>query len=216
MKRLIMYDLDGTLVDTLQDITEAANHLLDHFGLPRRSSMEIRGFIGGGVEELIRRCLGTDDPVRLEEGIAIYRAHYRQHLLDHSRLYPDAQRLLEYFKSRRQAVITNKPNPYSTDILRSLGVAEYFFAIIGGNSGFAIKPDPESMMALMQREQVSPPQTLFIGDSPVDVEAGRRAGTMTVTVTHGFSDEPELRAASPDLIVRGFNELLAVAQQHQW
>ena len=216
MKRLIFYDLDGTLVDTLQDIADAANHMLVRLGLPPREPTDIRGAIGSGVQELVRRCLRTDDPARIDQGVALYRAYYTQHLLDHSRLYPGAQKLLDHFKDRRQAVITNKPNPYSTDILRSLGVAGYFCEIIGGNSGYPAKPDPAALLAVMGREGVAAEQAVLIGDSPIDIETGRRAGALTVTLTHGFSTAAEIRGASPDVLVDSFDELLILVTAQRW
>ncbi|MBI4598472.1 MAG: HAD-IA family hydrolase [Candidatus Omnitrophica bacterium] len=216
MKQLLLYDLDGTLVDTLQDITEAANHMRQRVGLTPKPAEEVRRYIGGGVQELVRQCLETEDAAAIDDGVEIYRAYYTRHLLDHSRLYPNAQQMLEYFKDRRQAVITNKPNPYSTQILEGLGVAKYFRDIIGGNSGYPKKPDPAALMAVLSHQAVPSMDAVFIGDSPIDVETGRRAGVLTAMVLHGFSDEAELREAAPDLLVKDFEELLAQAQRQRW
>ena len=216
VKRLIVYDLDGTLVDTLGDIAAAANHLLRQVGSPELPAREIRRYIGRGVHELVRGCLKSDDPVRLEQGVTIYRAYYAAHLVDQSRLYPGALAVLTHFNARRQAVITNKPNPFSRDILRAVGVEGLFCAIVGGDSEYPKKPHPASIRALMETWGVSPAETLFIGDSPIDIETGRNAGVLTVGVTHGFSDEDELRRAAPEAIVRDFEALLALAKREQW
>ena len=216
MKRLIFYDLDGTLVDTLQDITEAANHMLREIGLPPRDKKEIRQYIGRGAHELVRLCVKADDQAAIAKGLDIYRAYYQEHLVTHSRLYPNALETLEHFKDRPQAVISNKPNPHSRDILRALGVAQYFCAIIGGNSGFPIKPNPQSLISILMQERVAPSEAVFVGDSPIDIDAGRQAGTMTVMLTHGFTDEPELRRAEPDVLVENFGELLELARQEHW
>ncbi len=216
MKRLIIYDLDGTLVDTLQDIANAANHMLGELRMPPRPATEIRRYIGRGLHELVKNCLKTTEPSLLERGTKIYRAFYTQHLLDHSRLYPGAEAVLDYFKARRQAVITNKPNPYSRDMLKGLGIADYFLEIVGGNSDYPKKPDPAALLAIMSREQVAGSDTLFIGDSPVDIETGRKAGAATIALTHGLVDEEELIAAAPDVLVPNFTALLDAVKQRGW
>ena len=123
----------------------------------------------------------------------IYRAYYAVHLVDQSRLYPGAVAVLTHFSARRQAVITNKPEPFSRDILRALGIEAFFCQIVGGDSDYPKKPDPASIRAVMETWGALPAETLFIGDSPIDIETGRNAGVLTVGVTHGFSDEDELR-----------------------
>ena len=216
MKRLILYDLDGTLVDTLEDIAYAANRMLETLQQPVVPAHDIRRYVGRGVRELVGRCLGSSDSRQIDEAVRIYRDLYRAHMLDHSRLYPHALEVLEYFKDRRQAVITNKPNPYSRDLLTALGVAGYFFEIIGGDSPHPRKPDPASTLALMEQAGAGRDETLFIGDSPVDIDTGRRAGILTVIVGHGLSDGVELRQAGPDMLVQDFSELLMVARRETW
>ena len=216
MKRLILYDLDGTLVDTLEDIAQAANHMLRALGAPTLPASDVRRYIGHGLHELVTGCLKTADPASIERGSKIYRAYYTAHLVDHSRLYPGTQAVLEHFKTRQQAVITNKPNPYANDILRALGVADYFVEVVGGDSTYPKKPHPGSLHAIMARAKAGPQETMFIGDSPVDIETGRRAGVLTVSVTHGFSDVHEIRAAAPDAMVENFHELLALATREGW
>ena len=216
MKQLVVYDLDGTLVDTLEDIAQSANHMLAALGLAPVSARQIRQYVGRGVYELVKRCLSAEDVKRIDGGLRIYRAHYGAHLLDHSRLYPGARELLDYFKSRTQAVITNKPNPYSREILHGLGVAGYFVDIIGGDSMYPRKPDPSALLALMAGCGVRAVDTLLIGDSPVDVETGKSAGVLTVAIAHGLADEEELMSAAPDQLVRNFDELLTLAKQRGW
>ena len=216
MKQLILYDLDGTLVDTLADIAEATNHMLRTLHAAPIPAETIRRFVGRGVHELVAECLQTDEVQKIEEGVAVYRAYYAQHLLDQSRLYPGATALLDHFASRTQAVVTNKPNPFSRQILEALGVAHYFVEIIAGNSAYPRKPDPASVHALMATAHVRPHDTVLVGDSQIDIDTGRSAGVITVAVTHGLTDEAELVDAKPDLLVRNFTELLDVAVQRKW
>jgi len=214
--RLIIYDLDGTLVDTLDDITQAANVMLRQMGRPPLSPAQVRPLIGHGVHDLVRRALDTVEPTRVEEGVKRFRAYYAQHFLDRSRLYPGAAEVLVYFRSRHQAIITNKPNPFSREILTGLGVAEYFVELIAGDSPHPKKPNPAAVHAVMACCGVTPADTVFVGDSAIDVETGRNAGVLTVGVTHGFGDAQELAAASPEAIVQNFQELLELAQRRGW
>ena len=216
MKRLVVYDLDGTLVDTLEDLAAATGHALHTLGAPPVPLADVRRAVGRGVHDLIRQCLGTDDAQQIDEGVAIFRAYYAHHFIDRSRLYPGAQALLDHFRGRHQAVITNKPDPFSRQILEALGVAGYFIEIIAGGSRYPHKPDPSSLHALMRQAGAGPQETLLVGDSPIDVETGRRAGVATVMMTHGLSGEAELRAAGPDALVDGFAELLALARRQKW
>lgn len=216
MKRLIIYDLDGTLVDTLEDLAAAVNEMLRLCQAPPLALSEVRRCVGRGVRELVRRALKTDEAKRLDDGIQVFQAYYERHLLDHTRLYPGAREILEHFKDRRQAVLTNKPNPFSRDIVEALGVAPYLFELVAGDAGFPKKPDPSAVHALMRVAEVSPDETLMVGDSPIDVETARNAGVEAVCLLHGLSDEAELSAASPDVLVRDFAELLALVKARRW
>lgn len=215
-KKLIVYDLDGTLVDTREDIVLSANHMRDCLGLPPLPQQAICRFVGLGLQRLVQNCLDTEDPARVEQGIKIYRAFYTEHLLDHTALYPSVKPVLDYFLARAQAVVTNKPDPYSTRILTALGVAGYFTDIIAGNSGWPKKPDPESLQALMEKRKVRPDETLLIGDSPVDIETGTRSGVHTIGVVHGFSPREELESAGPADLVEDFERLLELVRERAW
>lgn len=216
MKRLIIYDLDGTLVDTLEDIARATNHMLTQLRAEPLPLEDIRKLIGRGLPDLVRGSLKTDDEERLVRGIQIYRAYYTHHLLDHSRLYSGAEAILEHFRRRRQAVVTNKPDPYSREILEALGVADYFFEIVTGSSFHPKKPHPAAVLALMRCEEVSPEETMLVGDSPIDVQTGRSAGVFTVCLTHGLASRDELASADPDLMAASFEELLGLAEARGW
>ena len=216
MKRLIIYDLDGTLVDTRQDIAEAANYMLGQMGCPTLSQEVICRYVGRGLHELVKGCLQTEHTRDIERGTALYRAFYDTHLLDHSRLYPGALEMLQAFTGRAQAVITNKPDPYSRTILTGLGVDGYFMEIVAGNASYPKKPDPSSSRALMGQVNAAASETVLVGDSPIDVQTGRNAGVMTVGIAQGFAEDEALAAAGPDVLVKTFGELLAHAKREQW
>lgn len=213
---LIVYDLDGTLADTRRDIADAANFMRGRMGLPPLAGKEICGYVGLGLKKLIENCLGTTDEARVEEGSRVYRAFYSEHLLDNTALYPGVLDLLKHFKDRRQGVITNKPEAYTRRLLEALGVAGYFPEVTAGDSGYPKKPDPESLLAMMRKEGAEPGGTVFVGDSPIDVETGAKAGVRTVAVAQGFCDRHELEQAAPSHLVGGFADLLALAKKENW
>lgn len=212
----MVYDLDGTLVDTLKDITIAANAMLATMGAPALTLEHVRSFVGRGMHELVMDCLQTTDPERVAEGLKIYRGYYGKHLADHSRLYPGALQTLEFFSHCAQAVITNKPNPYSTDLLTALGVAGFFTDIIGGEAPYPRKPDPASLLALLKKNQVSAREALMIGDSPIDVKTAQQAGVACVTLTHGLARRDEIMISRPDYIADSFEALLDLAKKQGW
>ena len=203
-------------MDTLQDITEAANRMLARFELPSKPAEVIRPLIGRGVSQLVAECLQTQDPARIKQGIAAYKAYYSEHLLDHSHLYPDVLETLNYFKGRIQVVLTNKPQDYSRRLLKGLGVADFFADILGGDSRFPKKPDPSSMRATMEKHGVISQETLFVGDSPIDIQTGRSAGVFTVILSRGLARPEELLPLNPDILVSSFKALMDAARKTDW
>lgn len=216
MKKLILYDLDGTLADTRRDIIEAVQHMLAVTELPIMEASRIQQYVGLGVHHLIAGAMQTDDTRQIEKGIKIYRDHYTAHMLDHTRLYPGAVDVLHHFSARKQAVVTNKPNPYATDILKALGVAEHFTAIIGGDPGVPKKPDPAAVKQLMKAAGAMESETLFIGDSVIDIETAQNAGIEVIVLTHGFGAENELKSASPAGVFQDFYQMLDYIKEKSW
>jgi len=215
-KRLIVYDLDGTLVDTQSDIADAVNVMLARVGASARSTDEIRRLVGSGLRDLIQHCLGTTDAARLDEGETLFKQYYHDHLADASRLYPGALELLQYFEHRVQAVLTNKPDPFATELLNQLHVTKYFSHIVPPGPRTPKKPDPTGLLTLMDALAITPHETLFIGDSAIDVETGLRAKVQTVVVAHGFADEEELARSAPSMLVKDLRALLQLVKSSQW
>ena len=215
-KRLIIYDLDGTLVDTREDITSSVQHMLKEMGAAPMAPQEIQRYVGRGLHHLVASALKSRKRQDIQRGAEIYRDYYAQHMMDHSRLYEGALDLLKFFEDRKQAVITNKPNPFTEDLLGLLGVSQYFTAIVAGDSEFPKKPDPSALRAILKREKIKAAEALFIGDSVIDIETARNAGVEIAVVLHGFSGEDELKSASPDLIARDFGELQAALPSKGW
>lgn len=216
MKKLILYDLDGTLVDTRRDIINGVRYALNQLSGPELTDEEIKDCVGTGLHALIKKVFRTEDEKLADKGSRLYREHYKEHMLDHSRLYPGALEFLEYFKGRKQAVITNKPNPFSLQILEALGVANYFMAVMAGDNGMPFKPDPAAIHHLMEEAGAKDEEVIFIGDSPIDITAARNAGVEIVVLTHGFVPEAVLLEAKPDYRARNFGELLDMARENKW
>lgn len=216
MKKLILYDLDGTLADTRRDIINSVRHALKILNGPELTDEEIKDCVGTGLHALIKQVFRTEDEKLADRGSKLYREHYKKHMLDHTALYPGASEFLESFKDRKQAVITNKPNPFSSQILEALGVGHYFIAILAGDNGLPFKPDPAAIHHLMEETGATEEEVIFVGDSAVDIQAARNAGVEVVTLSHGFANEAALLEARPDHMVRNFPELLAHAKQKGW
>jgi len=211
-KRLIIYDLDGTLVDTRADIADAANHMRISHGLIPIDDEKIWKFVGKGLFHLIQQCLATEDPKAIRRGAKIYRAYYTQHMLDKSKLYAGVRECLELFKGIKQAVITNKPNPYAETILKELYVYRYLSRLVAGEKEFPFKPDPASTLALMEAAKVTPAETLWVGDSDVDIETAQAAGVHVIALSHGFVSKEKLKAAKPDRLYKDFRALINAAK----
>ncbi len=220
MIKLLIYDLDGTLIDSRWDIANAVNWTLKEMGFRELSLERISSFVGSGVHHLMRSVLNESLGERevsekdarankfLERSIKLYRSRYAEHLLDETKLYPSVRVVLEHFKDRCQAVITNKPETFSHEILRGLGIDSYFFRVIGGDQAFAKKPSPESVLDIVKSAQVSSDETVLIGDSTIDIETGRNAGIKTIAVTYGFSGRRQVESSRPDFILSDLSELV--------
>lgn len=207
--RLLVFDLDGTLIDSAQDLANSVNATLRHFGRGPLDGETIAGLIGDGVLALVRRAFAADgeqlSDSLLAEAHDLFLDYYREHKLDHTRAYegvPEALRALrgQAGVPRLMAVLTNKPVNPARAICEALGLAPYFMGIYGGNSFPAKKPDPGGLLALMREAGAAPGETVMIGDSPVDVEVARNAGAWSIGCTFGLSPGG-LERTPPDVLV---------------
>jgi phosphoglycolate phosphatase len=206
--RLVVFDLDGTLIDSSLDLATAVNATLARLypGATPLDLERVRSFIGDGARALVARSLsaaGLRD--RPEDALAVFLDCYRARMLDTTRLYPGVAECLDALGGRPLAVLTNKPGEMSRAILSALGVAGRFFRVIGGDDA-PRKPDPAGLLALMREAGVAPAAALMVGDSANDVRTGRAAGAWTVGVRGGF-DPAGLAADPPDVLVEGLHEL---------
>jgi phosphoglycolate phosphatase len=205
--RLLVFDLDGTLIDSGVDLCASVNATLHHFGRPPLPQTVISTFIGDGASRLISRSLGEPvDAPFLDSAIAYFLDYYREHKLDNTFVYPgvfpslDSLRFEPAGAARSMAVLTNKPIGPSLAICEALELSPYFFRIYGGNSFATKKPDPEGLRALIGEAGVTPEETLMIGDSDVDILTARNAGAWSIGCTFGLSPDT-LAAVPPDCLV---------------
>lgn len=205
--RLLIFDLDGTLIDSKTDLVLSVNAMREQMGLTRLDSQVVLSYVGQGVAMLIRRALGeTASEEQLTRAGGIFLDYYRRHLLDNTVPYPGVREALETLRDRTIAVLTNKDVDLSREILFGLGLSSYFSAIYGDRSFPQRKPDPVGVIRLMKDTGTFARQTMMIGDSDTDVLTGRNAGVWTCGVTYGFGAHT-LEAASPDVLLGDLREL---------
>jgi len=204
--KLLIFDLDGTLVDSRLDLIQSVNAMLQHFRRPELPGDAIASYIGDGAPMLVRRALGDPDDERIvEEALEYFLAYYRVHKLDHTHAYPGVKEALESLgnqngSERRMAVLSNKPVNPSRAIVDALGLGEFFIRVYGGNSFHTKKPDPTGVYTLLEETGVRSDEAIIIGDSAIDVITGRNADLWTCGVTYGFAPRT-LDDAPPDVLV---------------
>jgi phosphoglycolate phosphatase len=224
--KLVIFDLDGTLIDSRLDLVHSVNAALRHIGRPALPDDVIASYVGDGAPILIQRALGGEavDEAIVRQGLQFFLSYYREHKLDHTTVYAGIPESLSKIQNstrpgsngdphkqtpgtfRRMAVLSNKPVIPSRAIVEALGLGPFFIQIYGGNSFATKKPEPEGARKLLEENAVKPEETVIVGDSHVDVETGRNAGLWTVGVNYGFAPHT-LQASPPDVLVDSPQEL---------
>lgn len=205
---LFVFDLDGTLIDSAQDIANAANAARGQFGLTPLPLETIKNFVGRGVVRLLKDVFESEDPQIIEQAMALFFKFYDENCLVHTRLYPFAIEMLEMMKPKPLVILTNKPKNFSDKIVSGLGLSKYFKWVLGGDSFSTKKPDPEGLLWITNELKISPKRTLFVGDSAVDFETGRRAEVTTALLAQGFCDRKSLEKLSPDWLFQDVKEMV--------
>jgi phosphoglycolate phosphatase len=209
---LLIFDLDGTLIDSRLDLAHAVNAMRAHMGMPPLDNERVYSYVGNGAPVLVRRALGEGaGEEKVQRGLEFFLGYYRAHALDHTTLYPGVREAITTLGAagKRLAVLTNKPVKVSREIIDGLGVGGCFFQIYGGNSFDVKKPDPAGVDALMREAGVDRSRTLMIGDSSVDIQTARNAGVRSCGVTYGFQPE-SLADPKPDLLVDNMQDLAKI------
>ena len=225
--KFVIFDLDGTLIDSRLDLVHSVNAALRHIGRPELPDELIASYVGDGAPILIQRALGGEavDEALVRKGLKFFLDYYREHKLDHTTVYEGVADSLKAIRNpprnlreshgrspgtqRPMAILTNKPVVPSRAIVEALGLGAFFTQIYGGNSFATKKPDPEGARKLLAEHGVRPEEAAIVGDSHVDIETGRNAGLWSVGVSYGFAPHT-LEAALPDVLVDSAHELANV------
>ncbi len=203
---LLIFDLDGTLIESKWDIAKSVNLTLHELGLPQRPLEEIFGFVGDGIKKLLRLAVGEDNRISFEEALSVFRRHYLAHCLDRTIYYPGVEQTLIHFEGKRKAVATNKSIEYTKVILQGLG-ARHFHYVVGGDNGFGLKPEPGMLLHVMERLNVPKERTVLVGDSTNDINGGHNAGIRVCAVGYGMGNREKMAACQPDWFIERPEEL---------
>ena len=214
---LIIFDLDGTLIDSSVDLAISMNATREHFELMPLDPKLIYSYVGNGAAMLMRRSMPADTPEeQLDEALAFFLSFYRAHALEHTRLYSGVRETVEELSGNGHtlAVLTNKPERISFDIVRALGLHDRFAGVYGGDTFAHKKPNPVGIFQLMSDAGKEPDQTLMVGDSAVDVQTARNAGVRSCGVLWGFQPE-SFRLEPPDAVISEPQELLRLVHAEE-
>ena len=216
--RGILFDLDGTLVDTLTEVTRAVNDTLRSLNYSEVSEAQVQGWFGRGMRPLLLKALAEVSPFPeteldgshlLVEALELYESHYQKHCATACKLYPGVKSTLKGLKASgiRLAVVTNKKSHSVRKILDVMGIANYFEIVVGGDSFPVKKPDPTSVRDCMYQFEIGPEETLYVGDSALDAATARNADMSVWLVSYGYNQGESVESCYPDHVMRNFNEL---------
>lgn len=216
-RRLLVFDLDGTLADTSPDIVDAVNASLKSIELPPLPDSLVISFVGEGSKKLLAKCfqhLGCSEETRFAEAVAFFYRYYCDNIYNKTRLYPGVEETLEKL-SCPKVVLTNKPSEMAVKVLRAAGINRCFEEIVGGDDPARMKPDPYFLLQFMAKYRFLPQDTWMIGDSVIDIQTARNAGAKSIAVLYGFIPRDRLQEARPDYAIDSFTQLLGLHENHR-
>jgi len=213
----LLFDLDGTLVDSRADLIHSINLMLVELGRETLPGARVLNYVGEGARLLVERALRADQNgarsgYDVDHALEVFLRHYREHLLDQTRVYPEVEQTLTRLGHIPKAVVTNKPYEFTMSLLEGIGLAHYFKIVFGGDSLTERKPSPMMLIEAARRCGAQASECLMVGDSRVDVEAGRAAGMKTCGYVPGFRGRTELVDAGVDYVIERFGELRALVE----
>ena len=218
--KLVLIDLDGTLVDSVPDLAYSVDQTMLELGLPTRGEAAVRIWVGNGVKTLVERALTNDlhtpaEPLELEKTLAVFMRIYADNTSQRSRVYPGVRAGLDFLQSCHQlkiACVTNKAEQFTHKLLHDLGLFERFALIVSGDTLPEKKPHPLPLLYAAEQLGVSATDSLMLGDSKSDVKAARAAGFKMIAVSYGYNHGEDIRDYQPDAVIDSFQELTTLIQ----
>lgn len=204
---LIIFDLDGTLINSKLDIANSVNYMLEKLQLETLHNETIYTFVGNGVGNLVKSSLTEDHFDKFDDAMALFRQHYSEHLLDNTVLYDGITDILDHYKSKKKAVVTNKEGGFSRHILNYFSISDCFDEIVCGDAFPRKKPNPDQINAVIENLSVKRDNTLIIGDGDADIKAGKNANIHTCGVTYGFGSREILESMGADTIIDNISDM---------
>ena len=203
----LIFDMDGTLIDSSRDIAASVNHTLQALGLPPKTKEEVEKFIGDGMKTLLERATGRSDAAFIAKAVEIFRPHYLEHCTDATVLYPGVRETLGSFAGKPMAMISNKPCEMVARILDHYGIRKNFEVVMGAESTAQKKPHPEPVLKSVAMMRALPGSCMIVGDGTTDIQAGKSAGVLTCAATYGFKDRRALESLKPDFLIDKIEDL---------
>lgn len=203
----LIFDFDGTLVDSRQDIINALNYTLRKLDYPPLPAEVVAGYVGGGAAALVQEALGVNSRELNERFLPVFLEIYAGHCTEYTTLYPNVREVLAYYQAKKLCIVTNKITPITMKILRHFGISSYFAAVLGPDLVKNSKPHPEPIEKVLQAVGAKKNTAVMIGDSPIDIEAGKNAGIMTCGAAYGLRPRHELAASGADIIIEQLTDL---------
>lgn len=207
---LMLFDFDGTLVNTAADLACAVNHALEKLNLPPKPEIQIIGYVGDGVRQLISRAIGEANADSIDTALGHFTEYYGDHLLDKSTLYPHVKETLDYFSMKKKVILTNKRLRFTKIIADALGIAPYFDDVVGADSTPYLKPDPRIVDYVLLRHGAARDRTVIIGDGTNDVAVARNAGVSCAALLNGLGAREALLAMKPDFCCESLLEIQSI------
>jgi len=204
---LMVFDFDGTLVDSGGDIAASVNHTLKMLGIPEKETDTIIHYIGDGVQKLIEKSIGPDGGDRYQEAMEIFSSHYARHMLDTTTLYHSVIETLSHFQEKKKVIVTNKRQYFTLGIAEAFGLVEYFDEIIGADSTPYKKPDPRLLHPVIERYHSASDKTIVIGDGINDILLAKNAGVQSCALLNGLTRRDVLLSLNPDFCCEDISAL---------
>ncbi len=207
---LMVFDLDGTLVDSGRDLIMAANFTRNALGMPAMDDREIIRLVGDGTDKLIERIIGPEFQFRQGEALDIFLAYYEGHLLDNTILYPGVREVLVFFKQKKKVIITNKRAMFARKITDHFAITAFFDGIVGIGKDALRKPDPRVLLPFLERFDIAPEEAVIVGDGVADLNLARNCGVKSCALLNGFTPREVLLSLKPDFTCEELPELMTL------